>query len=194
MLVPSPSTRWVVSNQFRRRPTGPMNRARGHEETALRPTENGSRGVPERRLGGQAGLIAPARPRTLPADLSTGGGTMELDGKVALVTGASGGIGAAVSRRLHDAGAAVRMISRRGNAPPHVHTESRSGRGARRTTPSSRACSAPTRSPTSSCSGHAPTGHANPDDQLPPDGRAILGLMPGPLRRRKVIPAARPPA
>jgi NADP-dependent 3-hydroxy acid dehydrogenase YdfG len=38
---------------------------------------------------------------------------MELDGKVALVTGASGGIGAAVARRLHDAGAAVGLLSRR---------------------------------------------------------------------------------
>jgi NADP-dependent 3-hydroxy acid dehydrogenase YdfG len=40
---------------------------------------------------------------------------MELDGKVALVTGASGGIGAAVARRLHDAGASVGMLSRRGD-------------------------------------------------------------------------------
>jgi NADP-dependent 3-hydroxy acid dehydrogenase YdfG len=39
---------------------------------------------------------------------------MELDGKVALVTGASGGIGAAVSRRLHEAGASVGLLSRRG--------------------------------------------------------------------------------
>jgi NADP-dependent 3-hydroxy acid dehydrogenase YdfG len=37
-----------------------------------------------------------------------------LDGKVALVTGASGGIGAAVARSLHEAGAAVALISRRG--------------------------------------------------------------------------------
>jgi NADP-dependent 3-hydroxy acid dehydrogenase YdfG len=40
---------------------------------------------------------------------------MELDGKVALVTGASGGIGAAVSRSLHDAGASVGLLSRRGD-------------------------------------------------------------------------------
>jgi NADP-dependent 3-hydroxy acid dehydrogenase YdfG len=40
---------------------------------------------------------------------------MELDGKVALVTGASGGIGAAVSRGLHEAGASVGLISRRGD-------------------------------------------------------------------------------
>jgi len=40
---------------------------------------------------------------------------MELDGKVAIVTGASAGIGAAVSRRLHDAGAAVGLLSRRGH-------------------------------------------------------------------------------
>jgi 3-oxoacyl-[acyl-carrier protein] reductase len=40
---------------------------------------------------------------------------MELDGKVALVTGASGGIGAATARRLHDAGASVGLISRRGD-------------------------------------------------------------------------------
>src|SRR5215211_2257409 len=37
-----------------------------------------------------------------------------LDGKVALVTGASGGIGASVARRLHDAGASVGLLSRRG--------------------------------------------------------------------------------
>jgi NADP-dependent 3-hydroxy acid dehydrogenase YdfG len=40
---------------------------------------------------------------------------MELDGKVALVTGASGGIGAAVARRLHEAGASVGLLSRRGD-------------------------------------------------------------------------------
>jgi NADP-dependent 3-hydroxy acid dehydrogenase YdfG len=40
---------------------------------------------------------------------------MELDGKVALVTGASGGIGAAVSRRLHEAGGSVGLLSRRGD-------------------------------------------------------------------------------
>jgi NADP-dependent 3-hydroxy acid dehydrogenase YdfG len=39
---------------------------------------------------------------------------MELDGKVALVTGASSGIGAAAARRLHDAGASVGLLSRRG--------------------------------------------------------------------------------
>ncbi len=38
---------------------------------------------------------------------------MDLNGKVALVTGASGGIGAAVSRGLHDAGAQVGLLSRR---------------------------------------------------------------------------------
>jgi NADP-dependent 3-hydroxy acid dehydrogenase YdfG len=40
---------------------------------------------------------------------------MELDGKVALVTGASGGIGAAVARKLHDAGASLGLLSRRGD-------------------------------------------------------------------------------
>src|SRR5437764_9990181 len=40
---------------------------------------------------------------------------MELHGKVGLVTGASGGIGAAVARRLHDAGASVGLLSRRGD-------------------------------------------------------------------------------
>jgi NADP-dependent 3-hydroxy acid dehydrogenase YdfG len=39
----------------------------------------------------------------------------ELDGKVALVTGASGGIGASVSRSLHDAGASVGLLSRGGD-------------------------------------------------------------------------------
>jgi NADP-dependent 3-hydroxy acid dehydrogenase YdfG len=39
---------------------------------------------------------------------------MELDGKVALVTGASGGIGAAVARKLHDAGVSVGLLSRHG--------------------------------------------------------------------------------
>jgi NAD(P)-dependent dehydrogenase (short-subunit alcohol dehydrogenase family) len=40
---------------------------------------------------------------------------MELEGKVALVTGASGGIGAALARKLHEAGASVGLISRRGD-------------------------------------------------------------------------------
>lgn len=40
---------------------------------------------------------------------------MELDGKVALITGASDGIGAAVARKLHDAGASVGLLSRSGD-------------------------------------------------------------------------------
>jgi NADP-dependent 3-hydroxy acid dehydrogenase YdfG len=40
---------------------------------------------------------------------------MELEGKVALVTGASGGIGASVARKLHEAGASVGLLSRRGS-------------------------------------------------------------------------------
>jgi NADP-dependent 3-hydroxy acid dehydrogenase YdfG len=40
---------------------------------------------------------------------------MELEDKVALVTGASGGIGAAVARELHEAGASVGLLSRRGD-------------------------------------------------------------------------------
>jgi 3-oxoacyl-[acyl-carrier protein] reductase len=39
---------------------------------------------------------------------------MEMEGKVALITGASGGIGAAVARKLHEAGAAVGLLSRSG--------------------------------------------------------------------------------
>src|SRR3954471_18998144 len=37
-----------------------------------------------------------------------------LESRVALVTGASGGIGAAVARKLHEAGASVGLLSRRG--------------------------------------------------------------------------------
>jgi NADP-dependent 3-hydroxy acid dehydrogenase YdfG len=40
---------------------------------------------------------------------------MEMEGKVALITGASGGIGAAVARKLHQAGASVGLLSRRGD-------------------------------------------------------------------------------
>lgn len=40
---------------------------------------------------------------------------MDLDGKVALVTGASGGIGAATARLLHEAGASLGLVSRRGS-------------------------------------------------------------------------------
>ncbi len=38
-----------------------------------------------------------------------------LDGKVALVTGASGGIGASVARKLHEEGVALGLLSRRGD-------------------------------------------------------------------------------
>ena len=38
-----------------------------------------------------------------------------LEGKVCFVTGASGGIGAAVARRLHEAGASIGLLSRQGN-------------------------------------------------------------------------------
>jgi 3-oxoacyl-[acyl-carrier protein] reductase len=37
------------------------------------------------------------------------------EGKVALITGASGGIGASVARKLHEAGASVGLLSRRGD-------------------------------------------------------------------------------
>jgi NADP-dependent 3-hydroxy acid dehydrogenase YdfG len=40
---------------------------------------------------------------------------MELEGKVGLITGASAGIGAAVARKLHDAGASLGLLSRRGD-------------------------------------------------------------------------------
>jgi NADP-dependent 3-hydroxy acid dehydrogenase YdfG len=40
---------------------------------------------------------------------------MELEGKVGLVTGASGGIGAAVARGLHAAGASLGLLSRSGD-------------------------------------------------------------------------------
>jgi NADP-dependent 3-hydroxy acid dehydrogenase YdfG len=40
---------------------------------------------------------------------------MELEGKVGLVTGASGGIGAAVAGKLHEVGASVGLLSRSGD-------------------------------------------------------------------------------
>jgi NAD(P)-dependent dehydrogenase (short-subunit alcohol dehydrogenase family) len=40
---------------------------------------------------------------------------MSFEGRVAFITGASGGIGAAVARLLHDAGASVGLASRRGD-------------------------------------------------------------------------------
>jgi NAD(P)-dependent dehydrogenase (short-subunit alcohol dehydrogenase family) len=40
---------------------------------------------------------------------------MSFKGRVAFITGASGGIGAAVARSLHDAGASVGLASRRGD-------------------------------------------------------------------------------
>lgn len=39
----------------------------------------------------------------------------DLTGRVALITGASGGVGAATARTLHDAGAQVALLSRRGD-------------------------------------------------------------------------------
>src|SRR3954447_6040313 len=39
----------------------------------------------------------------------------DLNGKVALITGASGGIGAATAEALHGAGAKVGLLSRRGD-------------------------------------------------------------------------------
>jgi len=42
---------------------------------------------------------------------------VELQGKVALVTGASAGIGAATAQRLHEAGASVGLLSRRAPDP-----------------------------------------------------------------------------
>ena len=40
---------------------------------------------------------------------------MSFEGRTAFITGASGGIGAAVARMLHDAGASVGLASRRGD-------------------------------------------------------------------------------
>jgi len=40
---------------------------------------------------------------------------MSFEGRVAFITGASGGIGAAVGRSLHEAGASVGLASRRGD-------------------------------------------------------------------------------
>src|SRR3954453_3993299 len=72
MLVPSPSTRWVVSNQFRRRPVSPMNRARRHKKMAFRPAENGSRGVPA-QPGTKRGDLRPKRATYLAAATDAAG-------------------------------------------------------------------------------------------------------------------------
>ncbi len=58
----------------------------------------------------ERGTRLPARPRRA----SDRERRLDVNGKVALVTGASGGIGASVARKLHDAGASVGLLSRRG--------------------------------------------------------------------------------
>src|SRR6266511_2395972 len=80
----------VVSNQFRRKPAGPRNRARGHQNTALRPTENGSRAFP------------PAPPAH---------GTPSM-GAV--------GAGCTRRRPAHRAAAITRATHRTAPAPPHL--------------------------------------------------------------------------
>ena len=91
---------------------------------------------------------------------------MELDGKVALVTGASSGIGAAAARSLHEAGASVGLLSRRGGdlglergARPRLRHPRPRRRSARRPQSSSSATAASTSSSPTPAS--APTGRSS---------------------------------
>ena len=63
-----------------------------------------------RSARGRAGAVGVGSPHRRPEE-----GSMELEGKVALITGASAGIGASVARKLHDAGASVGLLSRHGD-------------------------------------------------------------------------------
>src|SRR5215213_6937774 len=84
-----------------------------------RPTSPGATGrTSTGHLRAERESVGALRPRGLGARR---GGSWEapamsdLNGKVALVTGASGGIGAATAAELHAAGAKVGLLSRRGD-------------------------------------------------------------------------------